>query len=382
VTGSAESAPRQSRLSYTGVHMFRLRPALTLLAGVTVCAATVAASGPASANAGHHAPTVRVLDTTVIAPFQLAAGRGALFVADGGTSTVSRLSRGALVPVAHGPQPGEVAGVAVNGRGDIAYTTTSYSTGVTTLTVRRSHGGTVVANLSQFEATRNPDAGVTYGIDNPTPCQQEAFAPLGGANYTGGVDSHPYAVAALPHGKWVVADAGGNDLLQVDKSGHIRVLSVLPRQPATVTAEAAAGLGLPDCVVGAVYNFEPVPTDVEVDEDGELVVSLLPGGPEDPSLGPRGSVVKVNPRSGLARTIASGFLGATNVALDGHGRIFVAELFAGRVSVIEHGRVRPYVDLPAALSLVWARGTLYAGTIAPTDSEGNPTGTGSLVAIR
>ena len=112
------------------------------------------------------------------------------------------------------------------------------------------------------------------------------------------------------------------------------------------------------------------------------MVSLLPGGPEDPSLGARGSVYKVSASTGRATRVATGFLGATNVALDGRGRIFVAELFAGQVSVIEHGRVRKYVDLPAALSLVWSRGTLYAGTIAPTDDEGNPTGTGSLVAIR
>jgi hypothetical protein len=94
-------------------------------------------------------------------------------------------------------------------------------------------------------------------------------------------------VSALPGDAWVVGDAGGNDLLKVDKHGRITVLSVLPRQPSVITAEAAAGLGLPDCVVGATYNFEAVPTDVEVAADGKLIVSLLPGGPEDPSLGVR-----------------------------------------------------------------------------------------------
>ena len=113
------------------------------------------------------------------------------------------------------------------------------------------------------------------------------------------------------------------------------------------------------------------------------VTSTRSGGPGDPSLGARGSVWTVDARSGHARRLAGGFLGATNVALAPHGRIFVAELFAGRVSVIDRrGRVRPYVELPNALSLSWGKGVLYAGTLAPTDDEGNFTGTGSLVAIR
>lgn len=358
----------------------RLRPPLLLLAGAAACAAVVAAPGTAAAGSGHSGPTVRVLDRTVTAPFQLAVGPGALLVGD--DSTVSKVTRRGLVPLARGPQPGEVAGVAVNGRGDLAYTTLNYATGATALVVKPKHGPTRTVDLRGFEERRNPDAGVSYGIDDPTPCQQEAFAPLGGATYTGIVDSHAYAVAAGPDGGWLVADAGGNDILAVDRHGRIRVVAVLPRQPTTITAEAAAGLGLPDCVVGAVYHFEAVPTDVEIGRDGRLVVSLLPGGPEDPSLGARGSVVSVSPYSGAVRTIATGFLGATNVAVGDRGRIYVSELFGGQISVIDRGRVRPYVQLDSPLGLVWSHGTLFAGTLGPTDAEGNPTGPGSIVAIR
>jgi sugar lactone lactonase YvrE len=359
----------------------RFRPPLLLLAAATAAAAVLAPAGPASATPARHQPTITVLDRTVVAPYQLTTAHGTLYVGDGGTSTVSRLTRHGLVAVAHGPQPGEVAGVAVNGRGDLAYTSTDYATGATALTIKPRYGRTVVADLATFERTRNPDRRAHYGIDNPTPCQVEAFAPLGGASSTGQVDSHPYSVAALPGGAWVVGDAGGNDLLKVDHRGRISVLSVLPRQPTTITASGAAALGLPDCVVGAVYNFEPVPTDVEVAPNGRLVVSLLPGGPEDPSLGARGAVVSVNPRTGHATRLAGGFAGATNIALGSHGRIFVSELFGGRISVIDHGRVRPYVELAGPLGLTWADGTLYAGTAGPADDEGNPTGPGTLVAI-
>ena len=365
--------------------MTRSRLVKTLFAAAVAGVAVVATPGAAFAHGGGtHQPTVRVLDTTVLAPYQLDYARGALYVGDGGTSTVSRLTRGGLRTVATGPQAGEVAGVAVNDRGDLAYTTSVFGeqgATSTSLVIKRKHGRTITADLLAYERANNPDAGVTYGIDNPTECQRAAFEPFGGANNTGGIDSHPYAVAPLGKDGWVVADAGGNNLLRVSRNGRVSNLSVLPRQPTTITAEAAAALGLPDCVVGAVYNFEPVPTDVEV-SGRSLIVSLLPGGPEDPSLGARGSVYRVSARSGHASRIAGGFLGATNVAVAPKGRIFVAELFAGRVSVIDHRGVRPYVDLPGALSLVWGNGTLFGGTIAPTDDEGNPTGTGSLVAIR
>jgi hypothetical protein len=361
----------------------RVRAPLLLLAGATVAAAVVTAPGTASAGSpSHSGPTVTVLDRTVLAPFQLASGNGTVYVADGGKSTVSKLTRSGLVQVAQGPQPGEIAGVALNGAGDLAYTSTNYASGATALTVRPRHGRSVTTDLSTYERTRNPDSRIRYGIDHPTPCQQEAFAPLGGANYNGQVDSHPYAVAALRGGAWVVADAGGNDLLKVDRHGRISVLSVLPRQPVTISASGAAALGLPDCVVGAVYNFEAVPTDVEVAANGKLIVSLLPGGPEDPSLGARGSVVSVNPRNGNVRRLATGLAGATNVALGDHGRIFVSELFGGQISVIDKGRLRPYVQLASPLGLTFRHGTLYAGTLGPSDDQGNPTGPGTIVAIR
>lgn len=361
----------------------RFRPSFLLLAGATA-AALVGAAGPASAGpaASSHAPRITVLDRTVAAPYQLTSARGSVYVADGGRSTVSKLTRGGLVPLVTGPQPGEIAGVAVNGQGDLAYTSTDYTSGATALTITSKHGRSMVADLSGYERTRNPDRWVNYGIDHPTPCQVQALAPLGGARYKGQVDSHPYAVAALPGGAWVVADAAGNDLLKVDRKGRISVLSVLPRQPFRITAAGAAGLGLPDCVVGAVYNFEAVPTDVEVAANGKLIVSLLPGGPEDPSLGARGSVVSVDPRTGWAARLGTGFAGATNLALGDHGQIYVSELFAGRISVIDHGRVRPYVALGSPVGLTYTHHTLYAGTLGPTDDQGSPTGPGTIVAIR
>ena len=64
-------------------------------------------------------------------------------------------------------------------------------------------------------------------------------------------------------------------------------------------------IGLPACVTGLNYKFEPVPTDVEMGPDGWLYVSSLPGGPEDGSLGAQGRVYKVNPANGKVVEVAA-----------------------------------------------------------------------------
>ena len=358
----------------------------TLLAAVAVGAAACAfIAAPTTAFAADqatppraHTPKVKVLDTSVAAPFQITYGHKTILVADGGTSTVSKLSRKKLYKVFETPEG--LGAVGMNARGDTAYGIQQGDAaegGPATkaeLVITSKKRVTHTADLLAYDQAKNPDQAISYGIDNPTPCQEKAFAAWGGARYAGGVDSHPYAVAPLDKSSWVVADAGGNDLLKVDEKGNVSTLAVLPRQATTITAEGAAALGLPDCVIGATYNFEAVPTDVEVTKDGFLV-SLLPGGPEDPSLGARGSVVHVDGQ-GMTHLVAGGFLGATNLAVDPTGSIYVAELFAGRISKIEDGKVSPYVDLPNVLSLQFAHGNLYAGTMA---SESGP---GSIVSIR
>jgi len=158
----------------------------------------------------------------------------------------------------------------------------------------------------------------------------------------------------------LVADAAGNDILRVRADGTISTVAVLPPQPTVVTADAADGLGLPDCAIGLTYNFEAVPTDVEVGRDGQLYVSLLPGGPEDPNLGARGSVYAVNPQTGATHQIATGFAGATNLALGPDGTIYVAELFADEIAVVQGGSTVDTIPLPQPAAVEYDRGLLYA----------------------
>ena len=165
----------------------------------------------------------------------------------------------------------------------------------------------------------------------------------------------------LPSGahKWYIADAGGNDIISVSSKGNVSTVAVLPPQPFVVTAEAAAGVGLPDCTIGLTYNFEPVPTDVEVSNSGILYVTTLPGGPEDPSLGRAARCTRSTRRAVMSRWWPVGFLGATNLALGKRGSDLRRR--AVRWAGVEDRRRSPadVIELPQPAGLEFANGKLY-----------------------
>lgn len=349
-------------------------------------ASPLAASARDSRGADAGAPIPKLLNSQVVGPFQLSVDHGHLYVADGGTSLVSRLDGTTLKTVIKGPfKPGtgDVAGLDVTDHGDtIAYTATNYVTHQSRLVLHRKGHKDTVVDLAAYERKNNPDKNTTYGVDHPSACVIAAFKKIGErATYKGGVDSHPYAVADLGHGSWAVADAAANAILKVDRDGKISVIKVLPRQPYKITEGAAKVFGLAKCVIGKTYNFEPVPTDVEVGDHGWLYVTTLPGGPESSALGGRGSVYRIDRHHGDTERVATGFFGATNLALGDHGTIYVTELFGNRISTVHRGRPLLLVKLTSALSLDFARGWLYAGTLAPLDKNGNPKGHGKLYRI-
>jgi len=253
--------------------------------------------------------------------------------------------------------------VAVRGA-SLAYTwTKDESHSVTKLVVLRHGKVRLSVNLARFEKLHNPDRHIRYGLTDPddasATCKaQLAKATHGPVSYRGNVDSHPYAVTSLGHGAWAVADAGANAVLRVSASGHVSVISVIPGPVVRLTAAFAKANGAPDCA-GLSYRFESVPTDVER-QGRSLYVTSLPGGPEGPSAGANGSVFRIHHHH--AHRIATGFAGATNLAIGRHGTIYVAELSKGVISTVRHGRPHVVATLPGVVAVEYAHGSLYAST--------------------
>lgn len=366
-----------------------LRRARSVLAVAATGALALVATPSAGAAPG--APSTssgtprEVLTRGVVGPFNLAVRDGRILVADGFTGMVDRVSDGQVVPVVT-DAPG-AAGVAwgLDGR-SFAYTTTDDS-GNAAFVLHRPGRPDVRADLSGYERTHNPDAHKTYGAAPGTnACARQFFRQVNGgpASYPGLLDAHPYSVAALADGTWAVADAGGNDILGITADGAVRTIAVLPAQPHTFTAAEAAALGAPDCVVGTTYRFEAVPTDVEQGPQGRLLVTTLPGGPEGPQLGARGSLYRLT-AGGYAEQVATGFAGATNLAVGtGYdaGSVYVTELFAGRVSRVVGGVVTPVVKVAGALGIEADGGDLYVSTLAQTDpTTGQPTAPGKVLRL-
>jgi hypothetical protein len=346
----------------------------TTVAAVSAALALTASASPASSVSGGSAPPdARNLDSSVLAPFQIAVRGGTVWWTDGFKGTVTRLKNGTKSVVVSGG----AEGVAVSGK-KLAYSVTTGKT--SQVIVRRPGHKPQVIKVRRFEAINNPDGGVHYGIiKNYNQCAADFFNSQqpGSARYTGIVDSHPYQLASLPGGAWAVAEAAGNDILRISKTGKISVVALLPRQPITLTQAQATALGAPSCVVGVRYAFEPVPTDVERDSHGNLWVSVLPGGPEGPALGARGAVYKITKHGKVIR-IHGGFAGATNLAV-WNDKVYVAELFGGRISTIRNGKLVTVRSLAQPVSVEATKYKLFVGQLAPTDEDGNPSGPGHVL---
>ena len=319
---------------------------------------------------GHHR-TWQVGDTVVdglLAPLLGLSARGnKLVVAQSFAGMLTSVNRDGttqnIVNETHA-----TTGLDIGRRGSIAYTVGPGSPTdppfAQVKLLKRDGTTTVLADTLAYEQANNPDQVNSYGFQGLSPgCAATVPAEIGGGNsYNGMVDSHAYAVTFAGRGGYFVADAGGNTILRISRNGTVSTVAVLPPQPLRVTADLAKGMGLDSCTVDHDFNFEPVPTDVEIGPDGWLYVTTLPGGPEDASLGARGSVYKVNPWTGWTKQVATGFLGAVNLAFDDNGRIYVAEMFGNAVSKVVNGRAHKIADVPTPGAIDFARGKLFVTT--------------------
>ncbi|MGH3350893.1 MAG: ScyD/ScyE family protein, partial [Nocardioides sp.] len=311
---------------------------LTAAAALSIGAALIATTPAAQAHRPNPGLPTGVLASDLLTPLSAA-------VDDDGTAYVSSNFGGQILKVRAGKAPKliytdpngyEVGGLSVDD-GVVTFVVTRSdretfeNTGSWLKRLYSSGKVRTVADLNAHETKHNPDRRTSYGFRKSDPeCDAKWPAEIGApAAYQGGIDSHPYATATK-HGSTYVADAGGNTVLSVSSSGRVKTVATLPGIPYTFTPEVVEGFGLDPCFVDRTYYFEGVPTDVETGPGGRLYVSSLPGGPEGPELGARGSVFSIDAKKGHLKQVARGFLGATGVAVSHSGTIYVAEMFANK----------------------------------------------------
>jgi hypothetical protein len=119
------------------------------------------------------------------------------------------------------------------------------------------------------------------------------------------VDSDPYGLLAQP-GAEIVADAGGNDLVQVDPNGDISLLAVLPPVP-------------------QANDQEPVPTSVVQGPDGASYVGEMTGAP---FIDGAASIYRVVPGQS-PQVYLSGFKAVIDIAFDSDGNFYVLQHATG-----------------------------------------------------
>jgi sugar lactone lactonase YvrE len=334
--------------------VWKRRSGRCLLALAAATAGVVALQGsPASAHSApaHPAhpsgPDLRVVATGLNNPRGITLGPdGALYVAEGGkgatnpatascisttnpesgeaetdcfgrTSSITKLAHGRQYRVvtglpsvadATGAAAGGISSVAVGEHGelvgvigcgcdprDIAATTppaaVKYAGHLIWMDARHNRY-TLGANVSAYELN-NPDA----------------------ADAGSGFDTNPYAVTWGPRGSVLVADAGGNDVLSVNKHGGVSLVSVFHSK----LVDAPPFLGLP---AGTKIPLQAVPNSIVRGPDGAYYVGQLTGFPF-----PTGAANVYRLVPGHApRVVASGFTNIIGISFDHKGRLVVLEI--------------------------------------------------------
>ncbi|MDQ4053850.1 MAG: ScyD/ScyE family protein [Actinomycetota bacterium] len=364
--------------------MSRSSKLVSSLATLALVGAGLGAVSAGQANAEAAAkPRAQTLAKGLISPLSLAVSKdGTRYVTQNFASLLIQQRPGQKPKVIYANKDGFEVGAVSEHLGSLRFALSKNQRRGVIMGVGGNGKPFPIADLGRFEKRTNPDAKNSYGFRG-LDAECAAQMPEGGppAAYQGIVETHPYATLMAGRTTYV-ADAAANAIFAIPRPGKVRTVAVLPPMPARITAEAGEMFGFPDCMIGKKYFFEAVPTDVERGPDGMLYVSTLPGGPEDPSLGARAAIFRVNPNTGKVTKVADGLLSATGLAVAKNGDIFVAELFRGRISRIKAGtsNATTFVEVPLPGDVELTGKGMFA-TINVLPGEDAPPN-GKLVRIR
>lgn len=206
-----------------------------------------------------------------------------------------------------------------------------------------------VFDVARYEARANPD-----GTD---------------------VDSNGVGIARSGNG-WVVADAGGNDIISTRKGGS--TVGVLAPVPTTAAVSIPDGPTLP-----AGFPADAVPTDVVRGPDGAWYVSQLVGFPFEKG---SSSIWRIVPGHAPQKW-ATGLTNVTSLAFDDEGRLYAVELAANGLMAGPTGdlvRIKPHSSSHKVVAgdLFAPYGVAIRGSSAYVTTGSVLAGGGQVVKVR
>jgi hypothetical protein len=180
-----------------------------------------------------------------------------------------------------------------------------------------------IADPVAYEAANNPDGGL--------------------------VDSNPYGVLALPS-RQIVADAGGNSVLEIAANGTMSTLAAYGSRPNPIFP------------IGPPF-VESVATAISKGPDGALYVSELTGAPFPTGFA---RIHRIAP-DGSTSVYASGLTAVVDLAFAANGALYA----------LQHGSCGPFFACPGSIVRVVGSGphpTVYSGLSRPSGFTIGPDG--------
>jgi DNA-binding beta-propeller fold protein YncE len=337
--------------------MFARKKPVLVLAAAVCSVALVSTPAAADSTSKHHPSSpISVVATGLNGPRELASSDGRFYVAESDAGQITRINprTGAKRVVVDGlasPQGvtkvGDKLYITVAGPAPDAPPPPPGAFTSALLVARPGQQAKVFADLLAYELKNNPDGQPQFNAAG------EPYDAL----------SNPFYVLRdrSKHGFLLVADAGANTVLKVDRRGNVSTFFVPPLRDAPGCQNANPG----------VVGCDPVPTGLAYGPDGLLYVSALTAEVEG-----QGQVYVVHPRTGKLIRQIGGFSSPTGVAVDRKGTVYVSELLegapagappagfdpstVGRIVKVPSRGARTFAQVTMPTGLLIQHGELYA----------------------
>jgi hypothetical protein len=199
-----------------------------------------------------------------------------------------------------------------------------------------------ITNTSLWAITTGEDTGTDSGqalwrVDNGVPTMiTNLFAFEEEKNpHPAAVDTNPFDVSDFGQGRALVADAGGNSLIKVERFGRPKLVAVLPDQvvsTANIKELAGCPAGPPDfCDLPPMIPAQPVATSTAIGPDGWIYAGELKGFPAPTGasriwrIRPNAENVRCGKEPGRCAVALDGFTSIIDLAFGPDGKLYVAQ---------------------------------------------------------